>query len=50
MGVKEPLFGGDRSVNDCAAFGSFSEEGGSAIKMLFAHRVILLNRRIMLGN
>lgn len=24
VGVKEPVFGGDRSVNDCAAFGSFA--------------------------
>lgn len=50
MRVKEPTFSGDHFVNDCAAFGWFSEEGGSAIKMLFALRVILLNRKIMLGN
>lgn len=50
VGVKEPVFGGDRSVNDCAAFGSFAEEGGSAIKMLFARGVILLNGKIMVGN
>lgn len=50
MGVKEPVFSDDRFVNDCAAFGWFSEEGGSAIKTLFALRVILLNMKIMLGN
>lgn len=50
MGVKEPVFSDDHFVNDCAAFIWFSKEGGSAIKMLFACGVILLNRKIMLGN
>lgn len=47
--VKEPPFS-DHFVNDCAAFGWFSGEGGSAVRMLFALRVILLNRKITLGN
>lgn len=48
--VKEPPFSDDHFVNDCAAFGWFSGEGGSAVRMLFALRVILLNRKIMLEN
>lgn len=48
--VKEPPFSDDHFVNDCAAFGWFSGEGGSAVRMLFALRVILLSRKIMLGS
>lgn len=50
MGVKEPTFSADHFINDCAAFGWFSGEGGSAIRVLFALKSNLLNRRIMLGN
>ena len=49
-GVKEPTLGDDHFVNDCAAFSWFSGEGGSAIKMLLVLRVILLNRKIVVGN
>lgn len=47
--VKEPPLSDDHFVNDCAAFGWFSAEGGSAVRMLFALRVILLNRKNYVG-
>lgn len=50
MGVEESTFSDDHFVNDCAAFRWLLEEGGSAIKMLFTLRVILLNRKITLGS